>query len=115
MLKMTSKTEQPDRNIDFEAIDRWHNEGGASGSLKRGAARLRLYYAVDFTLRHRRLQLASRVADTTVSVSHDGREKELVLRASTQAAQDPRQENLAASVSCEMPDAPHLRNNSLPP
>ena len=66
--------------------------------------------------RRRKHQLGNRVADTLASTSHD--EKELV----TQAAQDPRRENLASSVSydlwrfyCEMPDAPHLCNNLTPP
>ena len=65
---------------------------------------------------HRKQQLGNRVADTPASTSDD--EKELV----TQAAQDPRRENLASSVSYdlwrfsgEMPDAPHLRNNLTPP
>jgi hypothetical protein len=68
--------------------------------------------------RHRKHQLGNRVADTPASTSHDHSEKELV----TQAAQDPGRENLASSVSydlwrfsCEMPDAPHLRNDLTPP
>jgi hypothetical protein len=73
-------------------------------------------------VRHRKQQLGNRVADTPASASHDGSEKELALCAVTQAAQDPRRENLATSVSydlwrfsCEMPDAPHLCNNLTPP
>jgi hypothetical protein len=150
MTKMTSKTVKRDQDIDLEAIARWSNEGGAPGPLKRGANRRRLYDAlipmrgVDLdqycaTLvqkdtefhwlvaktgagkrvwRHRKDQLGNRVADTPASTSRDDSEKELV----TQAAQDPRRENLASSVSydlwrfsCEMPDAPHLRNNLTPP
>jgi hypothetical protein len=68
--------------------------------------------------RYRKQQLGNRVADAPASTSHDDSEKELV----TQAAQDPRRENLASNVSydlwrfsCEMPDAPHLRNNLTPP
>ena len=68
--------------------------------------------------RHGKHQLGIRVADTPASTSHDESEKELV----TRAAQDPRRENLASSVSydlwrfsCEMPDAPHLCNNLTPP
>jgi hypothetical protein len=140
---MTSKAVKRDQDIDLESIARWNNEGGAPGPLKRGANRLRLYDAlipmrgVDLnqccaTLvqkdtefhwlaakteagkrvwRHRKHQLANRVADTPAS-SHDDSEKELV----TQAAQDPRRESLAPSVSydlwrfsCEMPDAPHMQ------
>jgi hypothetical protein len=146
---MTSKTVRRDQDIDFEAIARWSNEGGAPGPLKRGANRLRLYDAlipmpgVDLNqycaalvrrdtefhwllakteagkrVRHRKHQLGNRVADTPASASHDDSEKELV----KQAAQDPRRENLAPSVSydlwrfsCEMPDAPHLCNNLTPP
>src|SRR6266436_5441674 len=147
---MTSKTVKRDQDIDHEAIARWNNEGGAPVSLRRGANCRRLYDAllpmrgVDLnqycaTLvqndtefhwlvaktgagkrvwRHRKHQLGNRVADTPASTSHDDSEKELV----TQAAQDPRRENLASSVSydlwrlsCEMPDAPHLRNNLTPP
>ena len=147
---MTSKTVKRDQDIDREVISRWNNEGGAPVPLRRGAKRRRLYDAlipmrgVDLnqycaTLvqkdtefhwlvaktgagkrvwRHRKHQLGNRVADTPASTSHDDSEKELV----TQAAQDPRRENLASSVSydlwrfsCEMPDAPHLRNNLTPP
>jgi len=162
---MTSKTVRRDQDIDFEAIARWNNEGGAPGPLKRGANRFRLYDAVEFEVhsncghngtplipmrvvdlnqycatlvqkdtefhrlvaktgagkrvwRHGKHQLGIRVADTPASTSHDESEKELV----TRAAQDPRRENLASSVSydlwrfsCEMPDAPHLRNNLTPP
>jgi hypothetical protein len=46
--KMTSKTVRRDQDIDFEAIARWNNEGGAPGPLKRGANRFRLYDAVEF-------------------------------------------------------------------
>ena len=119
---MTDKTQQPNQNIDLKVIFRRNTEGGASESLKQGADDLRLYNVVDFKLPRRRLQLAGQVADTAVGVSHDGGEKELALRTSAQAARDPRQENLAASVSydlwrfsCEMPDAPHLCENSSPP
>jgi hypothetical protein len=162
---MTSKTVRRDHDIDFEAIARWNNEGGAPGPLKRGANCFRLYNAVEFEVhsncghngiplipmrgvdlnqhcatlvqkdtafhwpltnteadkrvwRYRKQQLGNRVADTPASTSHDNSEKELV----TQAAQDPRRENLASNVSydlwrfsCEMPDAPHLRNNLTPP
>jgi hypothetical protein len=45
---MTSKTVRRDQDIDFEAIARWNNEGGAPGPLKRGANRFRLYDAVEF-------------------------------------------------------------------
>jgi hypothetical protein len=72
--------------------------------------------------RHRTQQLGNPVADTPASASHDGSEKELALCAVTLAAQDPRRENLATSVSYdlwrfsrEMPDAPHLCNNLTPP
>ena len=122
---MTRKTVKRDQDIDLEAIARWNNEGGAPGPLKRGANRLLLYDAliptrgVDLnqycaTLvqkdtefhwlvakaeagkrvwRYRKHQLGNRVADTPASASHDDseNEKELV----TQAAQDPRRENLA--------------------
>jgi hypothetical protein len=148
---MTSKTVRRDQDIDFEAIARWNNEGGAPGPLKRGANRFRLYDAVEFEVhsncghkgiplipmrgidlnqhvtnteadkrvwRHPKQQLGNGVADTPASTSHDDSETELV----TQAAQDPRRENMASSVSydlwrfsCEMPDAPHLRNNLTPP
>jgi hypothetical protein len=116
---MTRRAKQPDQNIDPEAISRGNNEGAALESLRQGADDLRLRDANDFKLRHRRLQLAGGVADTPVSASHNSREKHLALRTSTQAAQDSRQENLAASVfydlwrfSCEMPDAPHLCESS---
>jgi hypothetical protein len=119
---MDNKTEQRNRNIDPEVMARRKTGGSASESLKQGADDLRLYNVVDFEMGHRRLQLAGRVVDAPVSVSHDGREKEQVLCASTQAVRGPRQESLAASVSydlwrfsCEMPDAPHLRENSSPP
>jgi hypothetical protein len=119
---MANKTEQRDRNIDPEVMVRRKTGCGASESLKQGADDLRLYDVVDFEMRHRRLQLVGRVVGAPVSVSHDGREKEQVLCATTQAARGPRQESLAASVSydlwrfsCEMPDAPHLRENSSPP
>jgi hypothetical protein len=146
---MTSNTVKRDQHIDLEAIARWSNEGGAPGPLKRGASRPRLYDVlvpmpgVDLNqycaaleqkdtefhclvakteagkgVRHRKHQLGNRVADTPASASHDDSEKELV----TQAAQGPRRENLAPSVSydlwrfsCEMPDAPHLCNNLTPP
>jgi hypothetical protein len=144
---MTRQTVKRDQDIDLEAIARWNNEDGAPGPLKRGANRLRLYDAlipmrgVDLTQycatlvqkdtefhwlvakteagkrvwRYRKHQLGNRVADTAASASHDDseNEKELV----TQAAQDPRRENLAPSVSydllrfsCEMAGAPHLCN-----
>jgi hypothetical protein len=119
---VTDKTQQPDQNIGPKVIFRRKTEGGASESLKQGADDLRLYNVVDFKLLHRKQQLAGHVADSAVGVSHDGGEKELALRTSAQAARDPRQENLAASVSydlwrlsCEMPDAPHLCENSSPP
>ena len=119
---MTNKTRQPDQNIGPKVIFRGKTEGGASESLKQGADDLQLYNVVDFKLPRRRLQLVGQVADAAVGVSHDGREKELALRTSAQAARDPRQQNLAASVSydlwrfsCEMPDAPHLCENSSPP
>jgi hypothetical protein len=90
---MNNKTIRRDEEIDPEAIARWNNEGGAPEPLKRGA-------------------------DMPASAPHDDSEKEL----GTQAAQDPRRENLAPSVSydlwrfsCEMPDAPHLCNNLTPP
>jgi hypothetical protein len=112
VLTMTRKSEQANQNIDLEAISRRKNEGVASDSLKQGADDLRLYEVVDSKLRHRRLWLVGRVADAPVGVSSDGREKE---RALCTSAQDPRRQNLAASVShelwrfsCEMPDAPHL-------
>lgn len=65
---MTSKTVKRDQDIDPETISRWNNEGGAPGPLKRGA-------------------------DMPASAFHDDSEKEL----GTQAAQDPRRENLAPS------------------
>jgi hypothetical protein len=146
---MTSNTVKRGLPIDLEGIARWRNEGGAPGPLKRGANRLRLYDAlipmrgVDLNqygaalvqkdtefrwlvakteagkrARHRKHQLGNRVADTPASASQDDGEKVLV----TQAAQDPRRENLASSVSydlwrfsCEMPDALHLCNNLTPP
>jgi hypothetical protein len=119
---MIRRTEQPTQNIDLKTISKGNNEGDASESLKQGGADdLRLYNVVDFKLPRRRLQLAGPVADTPASVLHDGRE-ELALRTSTQTAREPRQENLSASVSydlwrfsCEMPDAPHLCENSSPP
>ena len=121
MLEMDRKIEPSDRNIDLEAIARWANEGGASGAVKRGAERPRLHDALGFRPRHRRQQLASSVADTRVNVSHDGGKNGLALCKSAQAAQGPRRENLAARVSydlwrfsCEMPDAPHLHDNSPP-
>ncbi len=43
---MTSKTVRRGQDIDFDAIARWSNEGGAPGPLKRGANRLRLYDAL---------------------------------------------------------------------
>jgi hypothetical protein len=85
MLTMTRKTEQPKQNIDLETIARRNNEGGDSG-IERGADHRRLYDAVAFKLRHRRQQLAGRVAETPESVSHAGSEKQLGLCASTQAA-----------------------------
>jgi hypothetical protein len=45
---MTSKTVRRDQDIDFEAIARWNNEGGAPGPLKPGANRFRLSNAVEF-------------------------------------------------------------------
>jgi hypothetical protein len=113
IFKMIRNSEQANHNIDREAIARRKNEGGASDSLKQGD--LRLYEAVDFKLRHRRLRLVGRVADAPVSVCSGGREKERALCTSAQAVRDPRRQKLAASVShdlwrfsCEMPDAPHL-------
>jgi hypothetical protein len=118
MLKMTSKSEQPGRVIDLHG---WNNEG-ASGALKRDPDRSRLYGAVDFRVRQRRQQLAGSVADRPVNVSHDGGENGLAQCKSAQAAQHPRREHRAAVVShdlwrfsCEMPDAPHLRDDSTPP
>jgi hypothetical protein len=45
---MTSKTVRRDQDIDFEAIARSNNEGGAPRQLKRDAKRFRLYDAVEF-------------------------------------------------------------------
>jgi hypothetical protein len=117
---MTRKTEQPKQNIDLETIARRNNEGGDSG-IERGADHRRLYDAVVFKLRHRRQQLAGRVAETPASVSQAGSEKQLALCASMQAAH-LRRENLATSISydlwrfsCEMPDAPQLHDHLTPP
>jgi hypothetical protein len=118
MFEMTRKTEQPRRIIDLKG---WNNER-ASGILERRAGRPRLYDAVDFWVRQRWQQLAVSVADRPANVSHDGGENGLTQSKSTQAAQDQRREDPAAIVShdlwrfsCEMPDAPHLHDDSTPP
>jgi hypothetical protein len=117
MFEMTRKTEQPRRIIDLKG---WNNEG-ASGVPERHADRPRVYDAVDFWVRQRRQQLAGSVADRPVNFSHDGGENGLAQCKSPQAAQDPRREDRAAIVSpdlwrfsCEMPDAPHLHDDSTP-
>jgi hypothetical protein len=91
---MITKTVKRGRDIDLEAIATWNNEGGAPRLLKRGANRSRRHDTVEFEVHG---------------------DKELAFRPVTQAAPDPRREDLAASVSydlwrfsCEMPDAPHL-------
>ena len=121
MTNMTSKTVKRDQDIDFDAIARWSNEGGAPGPsatlVRKDTA---FHWPVTNTeadkrvWRYRKQQLGNRAANTSAGTSHDDSEKELV----TQAAQDPRRENMASSVSydlwrfsCEMPDAPHLCNS----
>ena len=94
---MITKTVKRDRDIDLEAIATWNNEGGAPRLLKRGANRPRRHDTVEFEVHS---------------------DKKLAFRAVTQAALDPRREDLAAVASrvsqdlwrfsCEMPDAPHL-------
>jgi hypothetical protein len=71
-------------------------------------------------LRNRRLQLEALLADVPAVSSHDTPETALngpTPCATLRTAQDPQPRKLAAAVacdlwrfSCEMPDAPHLRN-----
>src|ERR1700729_2085382 len=99
IFKMIRKTEH-NHHIDREEIVRRKNEGGASDALKQGADDLRLYEAVDFKLRRRRLRLVGGVADAPVS--SDGREKERALYTSAQPVRDSRRQKLAASVSHDL-------------